>query len=85
MKAGNSQTNVKVTVLYTEGCPNTNSAIETINQVANDLNVSIVLRTIQITSQEEAVEYRFLGSPSIQVNGLDIEPAARETQFFGMT
>jgi hypothetical protein len=76
---------LEVTVLYTEGCPHTESAIENINLISNDLNIPIVLKKIQITSQKEAIKHRFIGSPSIQVNGLDIEPAARETQFFGIT
>ncbi len=85
MKTGNPQAKVNVIVLYTVGCPHTNPAIEMLNQVADDINIPIELKTVQITTQTQAVEYRFLGSPTIQVNGLDIEPAARNAQLFGIT
>lgn len=85
MRTDDLQENVDVTVLYTEGCPHTNPALEMINSTAINSNIFINLRTILINTQKQAEEHRFLGSPTIQVNGLDIEPAAREAKYFCIT
>jgi hypothetical protein len=36
-----------------------------------------------IRTQEEADAWRFLGSPTVQVNGLDIDSSARTSSIFG--
>lgn len=40
---------------------------------------------VPVTDTASALALRFLGSPSIRVNGLDIEPAARNATEFGLT
>lgn len=42
------------------------------------------VQTILVESEGADQKYRFLGSPSIRVNGEDIEPEARTTTDFGM-
>jgi hypothetical protein len=39
----------------------------------------VIVRTVQ-----EAVQYRHIGGPTVQINGLDIEPDARNIKTFGM-
>ncbi len=39
---------------------------------------------IKIESDEQAVASRFLGSPSIRINGLDIEPGVEKIKDFSM-
>ena len=42
------------------------------------------LETVDIASDEEAIRCAFLGSPSIQINGLDIEKGRRkDPPFYG--
>jgi len=36
-------------------------------------SISVSIEKIEITTQELAIQHRFLGSPSIRVNGRDIE------------
>lgn len=78
---------VDVEVLHTEGCPGTPPTIELINTVAAEMGIEIRLRETLITeeSQKQAAEFRFLGSPTVRVNGLDIDPAAREATSYGFT
>jgi len=44
--------------------------------------VEILERTV--TTAQEAAEWRFLGSPTLRLNGLDIEPAARHRADYGL-
>jgi hypothetical protein len=53
--------------------------------VAQDLGIAIEIRKVLVTTQDQADELRFLGSPTVQVNGQDIDPAARTASSFGFT
>ena len=73
-----------VTVLHTEGCAATPPTINLIKDVAQELDSPIRLSKILIQSPEQASKRKFLGSPTVQVNGLDIDPAARENPSYGL-
>lgn len=45
----------------------------------DDNPVLIIVKTI-----EEAIKYRHIGGPTIQINGLDIESEARDVEQFGL-
>jgi hypothetical protein len=45
--------------------------------------IEIDLKIVPVESQEQAQQWKFLGSPTVQVNGLDIEPSARSATAFG--
>jgi len=38
-----------------------------------------------VDSHEAAERYRFLGSPTVRINGVDVEPGATERTDFGLT
>jgi hypothetical protein len=75
---------VQVRVLYTQGCPNLTPAIDLIERVAADIGSGVTVQQVLVSSQEEAVRLRCLGSPTIQIDGVDIEPAAGESMAFGL-
>lgn len=74
---------MKVEFLYFEGCPNFKSALELLRQVLAEEGVDASVEQINVTSTEKAVKNKFLGSPSIRVNGLDIEKEARDSTDYG--
>lgn len=74
-----------VEILSMNGCEATPTTIALVRQVAAELGLAIDLTHTVIATPEEAAGHRFIGSPSVRVNGLDIEPAARDTLHFGMT
>jgi hypothetical protein len=63
---------LKVEVLSIRGCGSTRSTIEMIESAAADLNVPVEITETVINSQEEAERRRFLGSPTVLVEGIDI-------------
>jgi hypothetical protein len=71
-----------VELLYFEGCPNYGAARASIERIAAEDDVIINLRLAEVTSPERAVAMRFLGSPSIRVNGRDVEPGADDRETF---
>ncbi len=75
---------VLVQILRTEGCGCAPPTLAAVKEVADELGLAIVLEEIIIHSSPEAVQYRFLGSPTIRINGQDLEPAARNQANYGL-
>ncbi|AFM23084.1 hypothetical protein Desti_0347 [Desulfomonile tiedjei DSM 6799] len=80
-----SPESIHVRILGSEGCVNTRPTVQLVTDIARILNLSIKIETILVTTLEQAEKLRFLGSPTVQINGLDIEPSARESTAFGFT
>ena len=76
---------MRVTVLYMDGCPATSPTVAQIREVAAALGRSISLEQTLIETSEQATALRFLGSPTVQVEGQDIEREARNAVTFGLT
>lgn len=75
---------VRIALLWFEGCPNHLSARHLITDVlaANDLSTSFEL--VDVADAEVAARLRFPGSPTIRVNGKDIEPGFVEAGPYGL-
>jgi hypothetical protein len=69
-----------VEVLTYRGCPNRDAAIALAKRVCAQLGSTAELRVINIPDQQAAEQARFLGSPTIRVNGHDIQPGAEHQQ-----
>lgn len=72
-----------VEVLYFKGCPNHEPAVEQVRKALSMEGLTLAVNEVEITDPAMAQKMSFLGSPSVRVNGLDIEPGARETGTFG--
>jgi hypothetical protein len=64
---------VRIEVLAFEGCPHAEAATQLAQAVAVRLGPGITVARVEVDTPERAAEVRFLGSPSIRVNGLDVE------------
>ena len=67
---------VQIQFLWWEGCSSWPGAWQRLNAVLTELGVSAEIDRIAITTDEQAVHWHFLGSPTIRVNDQDIDPAA---------
>ncbi len=74
---------VNIVVYYTHGCPATPQTVELIRNCVSEPKIRAALREVPVTTQDEAVAFRFLGSPTVQVDGRDIDPAARAARGYG--
>jgi hypothetical protein len=75
---------MKVEVLYFEGCPNHAPTIEMVRRVLTREEIEAKVVPVDVQDVETAMALRFLGSPSIRVNGRDIEPGREDDPpFFG--
>lgn len=74
---------LQVVILYTEGCPATPMTTELVEECISETGLHANLRKILVGSQKEADDWKFLGSPTVQVNGIDIDPSVRDSNVFG--
>ena len=64
---------VRVEVLVFDGCPHAEAAMLLAQAVAERLGPDITVERVDVNTTERAAEVGFLGSPSVRVNGADIE------------
>ena len=68
---------MEVRLLYAPGCPGAETARNLLNKVMSEEGVRASVRETVIDNIEDATRYQMLGSPSVQIDGRDIEPARR--------
>ena len=66
----------EIELLVFDGCPNEEAARALVERVAAELSLAPRLSRVVVPDADAAERMRFLGSPTIRVNGHDIEPGA---------
>lgn len=64
---------MKVEILIFQGCPHADAAIEMVREVVANLAPGAPVDVVNVDTPERAAELGFLGSPSVRINGEDIE------------
>ncbi len=62
---------MKVELLWFDGCPSYQRARELIEQVLREEEIDAPIEMIQVHDDEQAIRMKFLGSPTIRLNGVD--------------
>lgn len=73
-----------VEVLYFQGCPNHAPARELLRHILDERGIKAEIHDVEVTDDADAQSKEFLGSPSIRVDGVDVEPTADAAPRFGM-
>jgi hypothetical protein len=73
----------RVDILYFEDCPSYAVARALVDRIAGELRVELDVRLVEVSDLDAAVRLRFLGSPTIRVDGRDVEPGADGRDDFG--
>jgi hypothetical protein len=71
-----------VEILYFEGCPNHQGALDVVERVAGELRLQPAIELVEVADAEAAAQLRFLGSPTVRVDGRDVEPGAEDRSDF---
>jgi hypothetical protein len=75
---------VEIELLYFELCPHYETALKNLQEVLREKKLDVPVKVVKIRDDREAIENRFIGSPTIRINGRDIEPGAPEKEDFSM-
>ncbi len=76
---------MKVQVLYFTGCPNHMPTVDLARQVIAEIGLDAEIEEVEVASGDDAAQLCFLGSPTVLVDGVDIEPNARTRMDFGFS
>lgn len=66
----------KIEYLYYADCPSHPEALELLRGVLSERGLESEIEVRQVTSHDEAQQLAFPGSPTIRIDGRDIDPAA---------
>ncbi|MGP0564721.1 MULTISPECIES: DF family (seleno)protein [unclassified Nitrospina] len=64
---------MKIELLHFENCPNSQPALELLQDVMRQEGVDIPIQSIAVQTLDDAEKHRFPGSPTIRIDGLDVE------------
>ena len=73
-----------VEILYFDDCPNWPGVAAAADRLARELGAEVDVRLVRLARAEEAARVRFLGSPTVRVDGRDVEPGAGERRDFAL-
>jgi len=69
---------LEIKFFYFEDCPSHETALNRLNQILDEENAERHIDIIQVETHEDAERLNFPGSPTILINGLDIDPNGRK-------
>jgi hypothetical protein len=74
----------RIEVLYLAGCPHHKPVLKRLRELLSAARLPTVVRLVRVDSEADARDRRFLGSPTVRVDGADIEPGANERTDYGL-
>jgi hypothetical protein len=75
---------VKLEVLYFDGCPNHEALLPRLRELLERAEVASAVELVEVPDDAAAQSQRFLGSPTLRVDGRDVEPGAELRTDFGL-
>lgn len=75
---------MRVEVLYVEGCPNHEALLPHLHELLRHSGVGADIEARCVPDDAAAGHERFLGSPTVRVDGRDVEPGADRRRDFGL-
>jgi len=68
---------LKIRFLYFEDCPSHDEALQRLRRSTEAEGISADVEIVRVETAEDAEKFKFIGSPTITVNGQDIDPPAK--------
>ncbi len=76
-------TTLKIRFLYSEDCPSHGEALQRLHRSMEAEGISAHIEILRVDTDEDAEKLKYVGSPTIIVNGRDIDPP--ETPHYAVT
>lgn len=75
---------VRIELLYFGGCPGHEAFLPRLDELIAQADLGVAVQQRRVESEAAAREERFLGSPTLRVDGIDVEPGARDRHDYGL-
>lgn len=76
---------MKVEVLYVAECPSHSAAVQLVKEVLAAEGVAAEIHEVLVRDERMANEVRFLGSPTIRINGRDVAGEPQQAHNFALS
>ena len=73
-----------IELLYFDGCPSHEAFLPRLRELLDRAGVDAPVQQRRVQSDEDAQRERFLGSPTLRIDGVDVDPGAGEQTDFGL-
>ena len=67
---------MQIEFYWWEDCPSHEQAYERLLEAMRQAGVQATVQRVEVKTEADAVAYRFPGSPTIRINGEDIDPVS---------
>jgi hypothetical protein len=75
---------MKIELLYFDDCPGHAELRERLPGLLGQAGVETTIQEQRINSEDAAIAERFLGSPTLRVDGRDVDPSAQQREDYGL-
>jgi hypothetical protein len=81
---GREDDRVTIELLYFDGCPNHDELVPHLRELLAKAGIDAAIELRHVETVEDAERERFLGSPTVRVDGRDVDPGAEGRDDYGM-
>ena len=75
---------MKIEVLYVPDCPNHGAALQRLREILSPEDFQAQVSEVLVRDAAMAQSLKFYGSPTIRVDGQDVEPQSEKSAAFGL-
>jgi len=75
---------IAVQVQGVEGCGSVQKTVDLIETTAVELSLAVDLELVTVRDMAQAEALKFFGSPTVLVNGVDVEPGVEDPGSYGV-
>jgi hypothetical protein len=75
---------IAVQIQGVEGCAAVRKTVELVETTAVELSLAVDLELVTVKDMAQAEELKFFGSPTVLVNGVDVEPGVEDPGSYGV-
>ena len=73
----------KIEILYFNDCPSWKIVLHDLREVLGKLEINSDISLVEVETHNEAIKYKFVGSPTIRINNIDIFPTKQNDYGLG--
>jgi len=75
---------MRIELLYFDGCPSHAELLPGLRELLANQGIEEEIELRRVETPEEAERERFLGSPTVRIDGEDVDPSAKDRDDFGL-
>jgi hypothetical protein len=75
---------MRIELLYFDGCPSHEAFLPRLQALLANAGLDVVVEQRRVESHEAAQSEQFLGSPTLRVDGVDVDPSAGDRNDHGL-